>query len=79
MHHPAIKANCTNTKVTGYLNTIKICLALLLDNALERYHSRQRRANLRDVDEKLRRLRTSARIEEKERVDDEEVDGRLRD
>ena len=59
MHHPAINANCTNTSVTGYLKTIKICFALLLDRALERYQRRQRRVNLRDVEVKLRRVRMS--------------------
>src|SRR5277367_2890888 len=59
MHHPAINANCTNTRVTGYLKTIKICFALLLERALERYQRRQRRVNRRDVEVKLRRVRMS--------------------
>jgi hypothetical protein len=38
--------------VTGHLNTIKICFAELLESALERYHSRQRKTNFIDAEEK---------------------------
>jgi hypothetical protein len=79
MHHPAINANCTNTSVTGYLKTIKICFALLLESALERYQRRQRRVNFRDVEVKLRRVRMSVTREDREDESDwwEEENGEL--
>lgn len=75
MHHPAMKANCTKTRVTGYLKTIKICFALLLERALERYQRRQRRVNLRDVEVKLRRLRISPRRDDRGDEEEEEERG----
>ena len=54
-----MNANWMNVNVTGYLNVMRICLALLFDMALDRYHSRQSRMNLRDVDVSDNRARTS--------------------
>jgi len=48
-----------NVNVTGYLKAIKICLALLFDKALEKYHNKQSKINLEDVLEYDNRLRIS--------------------
>ena len=53
--------NCMKVRVTGYLNDIRICLALLFDIALERYHSRQSRTNLREAFVHDNRARMSPR------------------
>jgi hypothetical protein len=41
--------NCINVNVTGYLKAVRICFAVLFESALERYHRKQSKTNLRAV------------------------------
>jgi hypothetical protein len=55
------------------LNCKRICLRLLLERALEKYQSRQRRTNLREVSERVRLGRRESRRERRGAIEREGV------